>query len=131
MQRDTIVPLAIGVVVVAAVIAGLTVTGGPTTARAEKRDMARLADLRSLASFVNCVSGVSVGLPLNLKPVEDCGTDLPLADRTSQVPYRYARLSDTGYLLCADFERPELITDYEVAGATWRPSQGCFAFTQS
>ncbi len=130
MRRDTLAPLLIGAAVIAAIVAGLTITGGPMAARAEKRDMARLADLRILASFARCVAEVTDNLPTALAPVDGCGTDLPLVDRATQTPYRYDVLSETGFRLCASFERPDLITEYEVAGASWQPDAGCFAFTR-
>ncbi|GHF08915.1 hypothetical protein GCM10016455_32370 [Aliiroseovarius zhejiangensis] len=130
MQRDAIAPLLIGTVVLAAIAAGLAITGGPGSARAEKRDMARLADLRTLAAFVRCVAQTTGQVPETLTPVEECGTDLPLTDRASQTPYRYEALSETSFRLCAAFERPELITEYDMAGASWQPERGCFALSE-
>ncbi|MDE9449444.1 hypothetical protein J3R80_03055 [Aliiroseovarius sp. Z3] len=130
MERDALAPVIIGAVVVLAIAAGLTITGGPTSARAEKRDLARLADLRVLASFARCVADITGSAPTKLAPMGDCGTDLPLTDRTTDAPYRYEALTAKGFLLCADFERPGLITNFDIAGAVWQHDQGCFAFTQ-
>ena len=125
MQRDTLAPLVIGGLVAAAIAAGLWVTGGPTSARAEKRDLSRLEDLRRLSEFINCVAQETKEVPEMLAPMDSCGTDQPFLDRTSNAPYRFEKLSDKSFRLCADFERPDLVADDDIADGSLDRASGC------
>ena len=130
MQSDTFAPLLIGGLVAAAIVAGLMVTGGPIAARAEKRDMARLADLRELQSFVTCRYDLDDALPDTLATDERCADTLPMTDPVTDAPYVYEKTSATSYRLCATFERPELVEDYDLGPGQWQSDRGCFLLTQ-
>lgn len=130
MQRDMLAPALIGALVLAAIIAGLSVTGGPNSARAEKRDTARLNDLRDIIQFVQCRKALDDTLPDALTAVESCSDPAKLADPTSAQPYSYERLSENSYRLCADFERPELIEDFDLGPGRWNAESGCFTLTE-
>lgn len=126
MRRDVLAPLLIGGLVLAAIIAGLFVTGGPMTARAEKRDMARLDDLRRLSSFVRCVKDKTGTIPATLSSFEACGTDVVFLDVTTKSPYRYEKLDDETVQLCAEFERPDLLRGQEFNLGRRQGQTGCY-----
>ncbi|MCK0139878.1 hypothetical protein [Aliiroseovarius sp. F47248L] len=126
MERDALAPMAIGAFVVAAIAAGLTITGGPLSARAEKRDMARLADLRKLQAAVTCRTDQDKGLPDDLTAASLCDDAAPLSNPVTGESYKYEKLSETTYRLCAEFERPELMTDFDLGSAQWQSADRCF-----
>lgn len=132
--RDSLVLDGIGLGAAALVIGGLVTVGGPETARAERRDQARLSDLHELASYINCLSAeAGEVLPTALGPaVRTCSEDPPLVDRTDGAPFSYERLSETSFRICARFERPDRM---ETGGYVrysferFEPSTGCLSAT--
>lgn len=111
---------------------GIASVGGPSAGRAERNDKARLADLRILTAYVDCISGKSPWeLPETL-PASDklCGTNAPLTDRhrLTVEPYVYRRISPVSYQLCAKFERPEVLDVqryYWGNNSSFEPTTGC------
>ncbi|MDR5653435.1 hypothetical protein [Ruixingdingia sedimenti] len=94
----------------AAVVLGLVASGGPGTARAERRDSERMMNLRGLAGHVQCVANAAGGrLPEAIHPDPACNQDIVLNDPFDGTPYRYERSSDTSFRLCAGFERPQVL----------------------
>lgn len=128
-RRDTLVLGGLSLGAAALVVLGLLTVGGPQTARAERRDQARLSDLHQLVSYVSCVSAQSGEvLPEALSPtIKACAEDPPLSDRFGGAPYGYEPLSATSYRLCATFERPErLMPSMGMNSAeSFEPSTGC------
>lgn len=87
---------------------GLALTGGPGTARQERRDQSREADLSRLAVLVRCLADANGRrLPERLQPSPDCAGQARLQDPFSGAPYRYQVIGPRRYRLCADFELPE------------------------
>lgn len=106
MPRDTLPAIALGVLVAAAIVAGLLTVGGPGQGRIERRDSERLSDLHRLESYVACVAALGDGtLPESLDPDERCAGSDYLVDPFTSEPYRYEKLSETGYRICARFEQ--------------------------
>lgn len=110
---------------------GIATVGGPSTARAERNDQARLEDLQLLTTYVDCLAGLDAagtlpGAPL--PPDARCHADPPLKDRFTGAPYDYAVLSPRSYQLCATFERPETLDArrfYWGDKISFEPSTGC------
>lgn len=92
----------------AAVIAGLATAGGPMQARKERRDEARMDDLRRLAVHIGCLSdeGGQAQVPSDLSPTPGCPGPVPLTDSRTGEAYRIAPLQAGKYRLCAGFELP-------------------------
>lgn len=116
MRSDRRAVWCLTVLVAAMLGLALMQTGGPGMGRAEKRDFARFDDLTELDRFVVCVArkGGQDTLPETLSPVAACPNDTPREDPFTGAPYRYERLSDTTFQLCARFEVPERL-DYRAS----------------
>jgi hypothetical protein len=126
MQRDLIATLAIAAAVGAAVVTGLVYTGGPGAGRAERRDEVRLRDLGALADLTRCLADLDDHrLPDRLGPEPRCGTKIALADPFTGTPYRYDRLSDWSFRLCAVLERPEAAGPVFPEDGTFDETTGC------
>ncbi len=92
-------------VVIAALIGGFMVVGGPGYARLEKQDAQRANDLQQLYGFLQCRASDNV-LPANIEDTGYCGTYLgsvSTADPVTAEPYDYRRVSDTSFVICATF----------------------------
>ena len=96
------------VVIAGALIgAGLLLTGGPEQARKERRDQERADDLGSLTRLVDCLAGANGGrLPDGLAQTPECDWQARLVDPFTDQPYRYERITERSYQLCATFETP-------------------------
>lgn len=99
--------VAAGVVVVAAVVGGLVIVGGPGEARLEKLDTARRDDLRTIEHAVAEVWDRTDALPPSLDSLRAADRLRPedLADPETGASYDYRVLSDSTYELCATFAR--------------------------
>ena len=99
--------VAAGVVVAAAVVAGLVVVGSPGEARLEKLDTARRDDLRTIEHAVAEVWDRTATLPPSLDSLRAANRLRPedLTDPETNEPYAYRVLSDSTYELCATFAR--------------------------
>ena len=105
MTRDRLAVAALGVLVAAALVAGLIVVGGPSRGALEKRDNARLQDLLQLQNQVSCIrNGQPGALPATLDPTPQCDYGAPTTDPVSGQPYVYERVGEDQFRLCADFE---------------------------
>lgn len=108
---------------VAAIVAGLALTGGPGTARKQNRDRDREQDLMALAAFVDCLATEANELPARIEPTRQCDRRLRMADPQTGAAYRYRVVDPGHYRLCADFELPP-----ERPDDPWgRDAQGCIA----
>ena len=107
MANKALPQFLLGAGVVAALAAGFWLIGGPEVARTENRDQKRMSDLHSLQGHVTCLARTKgKALPRVLDATRDCPAP-QLTDRFTDDPYRYARLSDTAYEICAEFELPD------------------------
>ncbi|MBR9652184.1 hypothetical protein [Thalassovita aquimarina] len=128
MQADRLAQTALAALVAGLVVFGLLTVGGPGKGRIEKRDDTRMSDLLVLSSYVRCVADTQgKTLPASLAPVDTCQRDLRLTDPYTDTPYRYERVSDTAYRLCAGFEDPDWII--ETRGADIDRATGCLQYT--
>jgi hypothetical protein len=95
------------VVVLAALVAGLFVIGGPGEARLERLDTERTEDLRRIEQAVDEVWRHADTLPPSLDSLRAANRLAPddLTDPTTGEPYDYRVLSDSTYELCATFDR--------------------------
>lgn len=132
-RRDSLVLYGIGLVAAVLVVLGIVTVGGPGTARAERRDQARLEDLQQLVPYIGCLTAqAGEVLPQSLGPTNKaCAEDPPLADRFDGEPYRYERLSGASYRLCARLERPDRLSSDAVwnPASSFEPSTGCLTVT--
>lgn len=132
-RRDSLVLYGIGLVAAVLVVLGIVTVGGPDIARAERRDQARLEDLQQLVPYIGCLTAeAGEVLPQSLGPAnKSCAESPPLADRFDAEPYRYERLSDASYRLCARFERPDRMSSDLVwnPANSFEPSTGCLTVT--
>ena len=107
MANKALPQFLLGAGVVAALAAGFRLIGGPEAARMENRDHKRISDLHSLQAHVTCLAKTKGNiLPQVLDETRDCPAPR-LTDRFTDAPYRYARLSETAYEICAEFELPD------------------------
>ncbi|MBD3679083.1 MAG: hypothetical protein HUJ27_11890 [Rhodobacteraceae bacterium] len=129
-RSDLLPQILLGGLVVAAVIAGIIVVGGPKAGRMERRDTIRLEDLRKLAEFVRCVASTeNKQLPEVLQPQAACTGQARLADPYTDVPYTYRKTSDTTFQVCAAFERPDAVIYTYFASGTFDAETGCATVT--
>ena len=100
------------VVVLTAIIVGLSTVGGPITARKDMFDMRRYEDLRQIATALHCTNWriLQPELPdtLTLESIRaySGGVQIQadvLVDNETGIPYTYTRTSDAGYSVCATF----------------------------
>ena len=121
MANNAFPQFLLGVGVVTAVAAGLWFVGGPETGRMENRDRTRLADLNGLQQHVICLARSDEGLlPDTLEGTTACPAP-QLTDPVTDKPYRYNRLSDTVFEVCAEFELPERL----YPNPLFDPETGC------
>ena len=128
MRGETAAQIALGLLAAGLVAAGLLAVGGPGTARIERQDDVRLEDLRRLGDYVRCVADTQDRkLPEALRPVETCEGDQRFEDPHSGAAYRYEKVTDTAFRLCADFEDIPRLNGLRSGGID--PETGCLQFT--
>jgi hypothetical protein len=112
----------------AAIVGGLWLAGGPGYARKEDNDRARYADLSSLRRALYCADGTA---PDTLPESGDAyckgvfATNADVADPVTKAPYRYARLDDLRYRVCADFETTTPYSTYDRQETNFDLETGC------
>lgn len=99
-------------VVVAAVIIGLVLAGGPGLARRDRIDVTRLKDLNAIGEALHCPghANANLALPTELS-IESLKSHCPsvkiapeqLTDRMTGEPYAYVRSSNRAFSVCATF----------------------------
>jgi hypothetical protein len=135
MRRDLLPQLVIGVLVAAAIALGLAVTGGPKAGQMEKRDQARLSDLRNIGEYVLCLANdADKTLPTELSEDATCMDmhgQVRLADPFNGEVYRYELLDSDTFRVCASFERYKGIEAAGYRSDGFSPESGCLtrAFT--
>lgn len=134
MHREHLATILIGGMALVAVVAGLWLIGGPGSGKAERRDRARMDDLRELGPFVACVADLGDGhLPKALAPEPACGENLRFTDPYTGEPYRYRIDFETEvrarYSLCAGFEAPDRVMNAYLPQGSFDPTTGCAGFS--
>lgn len=109
--------LGIAAVALAAIGAGLWLSGGPARGQAERRDAVRDADLAALAAQAQCLAAEGRDVP-PLVPSEACPGQPRLADPATGAPYLLETVAGGRLRLCAPRE-----TEAPWAGDPGRP--GC------
>lgn len=108
MRAERIGQAGLVVLALGLVVAGLATVGGPGKGRTEAQDRTRLSDLQNLSHYVDCVADAQgKRLPETLETVESCKRELRFADPFTGETYRYERVSDTAFRVCARFADPE------------------------
>jgi hypothetical protein len=91
--------------VLAAVIAGFCIAGSPVDARRQANDARRVSDLQGLQWQMTTFWQQKQRLPENLGELVDPANPVPLpTDPVTAGTYRYEKLGETGFRLCATFE---------------------------
>ncbi|QIK41846.1 DUF5671 domain-containing protein [Pontivivens nitratireducens] len=99
-------------------------TGTPPSVRDQRLDRHRFADITNIAVHLRCVEGGV--LPATLQPGEIAAycpgrniAPVTLRDPQSGAPYRYRRIDDRRFELCADFSDPQFPRINQSYGANW------------
>ncbi len=132
--------LAFGVAafLLAAIVLGLLTVGGPGSAKRDRYDQLRYEDLHFLETALRCtnwrISFPKLPDDLTLDSLRSyCGGvevdgDRLVDDETGE-PYRYTKISEKEFLVCADFydARSTIIKSRSVFGASssFNPDTGC------
>jgi hypothetical protein len=128
--------------VVAALVGGFLIVGGPLQARQDKADHERYSELQYLASALTCKDyggrrGPSLPLELTVESISaHCSgawinADL-LADDETGEPYEYRRDSAQAFSLCATFHDASRTARHGAPvrnGALLDPATGCVSGT--
>ncbi|MBA4491444.1 hypothetical protein [Paracoccus sp. S1E-3] len=101
--------LAIALCAALAVLAGLVVSGGPVRSRKEGRDDDRLRDLRQISANIRCQAEESGRVPDAPQMTDLCPSPFVLQNPETGETYRYSRVDDRHWRLCAAFELPDRI----------------------
>ena len=134
------IAIIMAVVTIAAIAAGLALVGGPSEARREREDAARLEALSQVAAALACpVREAGAGpepLPQTLTAEELAaycgGRHLPpeaLRDPVTGAPIRYERRGDRDFALCTTFHDAGAISEARLSpfGASFDPTTGCLS----
>lgn len=105
MVTRRVITIASAVVVVAAIVLALMVTGSPSSARATINDQQRISDLQNMQYQVTTFWELKQRLPASASELVDPANPMPLpVDPKSQVQYTYEKKGDKEFSLCATFE---------------------------
>lgn len=117
--------LALGALALGLACGALILVGGPETARAERRDDARIDMIREMA---RCLSDLPQAardaLPDTARADMDCATGERWKDPATGEPYRIEKRGAGSVAVCARFEMPDRL-GYAYAGRLERET-GCF-----
>jgi hypothetical protein len=92
------------IVVVASIVAAISITGLPPQQRLQRLDERRITDLDRIADAIDWYRGVNKRLPADLAELAKYrGRSLSIADPESGEAYGYERVGDAAYRLCARF----------------------------
>lgn len=128
----------VAVLLLAAIVAGLLSVGGPGSARRDRYDLLRYQDLRFLETALKCTNWriLEPELPdeLTLESLRSyCGgvevEPDRLLDNETGKPYRYTKISEKEFSVCADFydANSPMIKSRSVArtSLSFNPDTGC------
>lgn len=125
VRRDLLPVALISAASFAVAVAAILTTGGPTQAAKERRDQGRVNNLNSLSRAVECRAEETGALPESIAGIDGCDMK-QTSDPTTGEPYRYERLNDLDYRICATFESPDTLDSYR---GTIDPDDGCISYT--
>ncbi|MFK7837889.1 MAG: hypothetical protein AB8B60_16895 [Sulfitobacter sp.] len=113
----------------AALVGGFTVVGGPQTARMEKADRERANDLRDWGRHYTCVLDTEGVILRNC-----AGRNNPpdSMDPVTDAPYRFARLDETTFEVCATFQTSVMQNDtrYSPRSLSFSGDEGCLRYAR-
>jgi len=119
-------------VLVAAIAAGLYLSGTPGEQRLRRLDERRVADLQRLSSIIDLYHMQTGQLPAELERLIDGRrlSSVPRDPATAE-PYEFRITGDERFELCAEFSRAS--TALTPADSFWRHDEGrqCFEFDYS
>ena len=118
---------------IAAVVAGVMVTGSPAQGRMQRLDQARASDLQSIAVAIDTFWHRHGRVPGSLNElVADPRAQVSIEDPGSDQAYEYRILGDDSYELCAVFALASLPNN-RAPDASWSHEAGrnCFALVAS
>lgn len=126
--------LALAVLVTVTIVGGWIASEGLAGARMEARDQDRQDDLRRIVNFTICVADAAGGqLPIQLVDDNVCRASAQLRpnafgqgfqDRFTGEPYRFAKVSEFEFKICAVLERPQAAAFFfHVFDAPWACAQ--------
>jgi hypothetical protein len=109
---------AVGVLVVATIVAGFFIVGTPQQAHRMRLDEQRVSDLMSIQSQVTYFYQQKRVVPSSLSQLQDplLGFVVPV-DPSTGVAYEYAKTSDLAFQLCATFAEEGSYNDYGMSRA--------------
>ena len=120
------------VAVVAALVAGVVVTGSPESARDRGLDIRRIYDLQQLAHGVDIYWDLNGGLPESLDTLSSARAVAvrSIVDPESGEPYAYRATGEKAYELCAtfDLEAPTDSVSMPYRERFWRHRAGYHCF---
>lgn len=119
------------VIVVAAVVAGLFVSGSPTEQRRLRADDRRMNDIRQISYTIRRYYNDTERLPSDLETLVNgwASSGIP-RDPETENEYRYEIVGDDSYRLCAEFardSRPNRPPDFWTHGS----GHHCYSFDYS
>jgi hypothetical protein len=111
LARSRATVLLAGLVVLAAVVLGLLVVGGPEAGRRDRRDAARLADIRQIADAIACHAAAKADPPApstieQISPACLARGPQELVDPSTGAAFAIERPTPDLARVCADFEAP-------------------------
>jgi len=119
------------VVVVAAIVAGLVISGSPGEQRQLRADDARVTHMRQLSGAIQRFYRETRMLPPDLETLLNgwASSEIP-QDPVTDEPYGYELVSPRSYRLCASFARPST-TDTLQEFWSHEAGQQCYFFDYS
>jgi len=110
----------VAAVIIAAIIGGLMMVGGPSKARDQKIDANRLQNMQFTARVISCYADDNNGLPASVDTIkaalknnaitrgkkQQCRNLKWGTDRVTKAEFEYNRLDKSSFELCGVFARP-------------------------
>ena len=124
--------IAVTVLVMVVVVAGLIAGGNPSVVRQKKGDRQRVEDLQSISTNVRSYYTREKKLPASLEELQRDALvfRLSIRDARSGKLYEYRVLDEQSYELCAEFERDTTQeqerprSSYQEPSVFWKHSEG-------
>jgi len=125
MRNNSLAQTALVVLVAGGIIGGLLTVGGPGQRRKERGDDERLAHIQTLDDYVTCLAKRNANaLPAEMPQDSFCSGHDRLSDPFTDTPYRYEKLGEDKYQICANFESPETVPTYRLTA--FDRNTGCY-----
>ena len=118
------------VVVIAAIVAGITALGPPSEERARRLDTRRVSDLQRLSSAIEYYQRQKGTLPSSLDELSVLSNvRVDLRDPERGEPYGFRVVDERRYELCAIFDRDAKEEQVSYGGQFWAHRAGSHCFT--